>query len=60
MIFINGREVKINKFPDGTLRLNPDIMFVHNQSDCQSFITPLENAPADCKLAIDLQVRNDR
>lgn len=31
MIFINGREVKINKFPDGTLRLNPNIMFVHNQ-----------------------------
>lgn len=32
MIFINGREVKINKFPDGTLRFNPDwrVVSSHN------------------------------
>lgn len=27
MILINGNEIQIHKFPDGTLRLNPDINF---------------------------------
>lgn len=30
MILINGKEVKINHFPDGTLRLNPNVGFALN------------------------------
>lgn len=32
MILINGKEVTINKFPDGTLRLNPNVEFILNQT----------------------------
>lgn len=32
MILINGQEVKINKFPDETLRLNPNVEFILNHT----------------------------
>lgn len=32
MILINGKEVTINKFPDETLRLNPNVEFILNQT----------------------------
>lgn len=32
MILINGQEVTINKFPDETLRLNPNVEFILNQT----------------------------
>lgn len=32
MILINGQEVTINKFPDETLRLNPNIEFIFNHT----------------------------
>lgn len=32
MILINGKEVTINKFPDETLRLNPNVEFILNHT----------------------------
>lgn len=32
MILINGQEVTINKFPDETLRLNPNVEFIFNHT----------------------------
>lgn len=32
MILINGQKVTLNKFPDETLRLNPDVEFIFNHT----------------------------